>query len=316
MITCRSAAIALISGGVLGVTMPVGVHAGASVPRPAIRDAFPPTTAMYPTSSSAAAPGGSNPVRGGAVAADEVLRRPEGLINGAGAMSADLGSSGQRSWWPLLYSVLVPGAGEWSMGYKKRGAALIVAEAVAWTGYFIKRSDGLDKRHAYESFADANWTTQKWLADHPLFPGTMSIDELDRLGSQSSGSGAWPGYNPWVSKSEDKQHYYENIGKYDWYISGWSDYDPSAPTQQRDTALRDQYRAMRIASNHALDTSNRFIYLSVAARVFSVVETLLIIHSSRNPAEEQARVQDNHWRIDAAAHGIDGGHLALEYHFR
>ncbi len=215
----------------------------------------------------------------------------------------------------VALSAIVPGAGELYLGLEKRGVALMAVEAAAWTGYFVKRSDGLDKRAAYETFADRHWSLSKLLADHPLFPGTGSIEELDQLGAQSAGSGVWPGYIPWTAKAEDKQHYYENIGKYDWYIAGWEDWDATAQPPPRDTALRDEYRRMRIASNDALDASNRFIWLSVAARVFSLAETLYIVHT-RGAEVRSERVESTGWRVRAAVRPAGTSSLALEYRFR
>ena len=104
----------------------------------------------------------------------------------------------------------------------------------------------------------------------------------------------WPGYVPYVSKEDDKQHYYENLGKYDWYISGWSDWDPLANPYLEDTALRDQYRAMRQESNESLDTANEFMWVSVVARAFSMVETTIIVHNRRDA--ERARRTSPAWR--------------------
>lgn len=222
----------------------------------------------------------------------------------------------QQSYLPLLYSFLVPGAGEISMGYYGRGIALVAAEVAAWTGYVVKHSDGMDKRAAYESFADAHWTMQKWIDDHPCptLPATgRTLEDLEACGQATSGSGAWPGYVPYVSKEDDKQHYYENLGKYDWYISGWQDWDPLSNPYARDTALRDEYRAMRQSSNKALDQANEFIWISVAARAFSLVETAIIVHNRRGAADA---ANASGMALRARPRGFDGGELALEVSFK
>lgn len=222
----------------------------------------------------------------------------------------------QQSYLPVLYSALVPGLGEISMGYYKRGIALVAVEIAAWSGYFVKHGEGLDLRDEYEAFADANWGVQKWIEDHPCNVeqiGERNLENLELCGQASSGSGAWPGYIPYVSKEEDKQHYYENLGKYDWYISGWSDWNPDSDPYDRDTPLRDQYRAMRAESNGALDDANMFVWVSVAARVFSLAETAIIVHNRRG--EQSTQVDTGGMALRARPRGFDGGELALEVRF-
>jgi len=226
-------------------------------------------------------------------------------------------SSGKRDYVPLLLSLLVPGAGELYMGYTWRGIGLISLEAVAWTGYFYYHDQGMDSRSSYEAFADAHWNTQKWVDDHDyVYPNTgWTIEELEAAGRAASGSGDWPGYTPWVSKEEDKQHYYENIGKYDWFISGWSDYDPEADPLMHDTAVRDQYRAMRRESNDQLDRADTFIYLSIGTRVFSIVETILLTRPMREDRQGEG-TNESRLSLKARPRGFSGGEIALEYRFR
>lgn len=220
----------------------------------------------------------------------------------------------KQSWWPLLYSGLLPGLGEITMGYEKRGIALLAVEALAWTGYFNKHSEGMDQRDEYEAFADANWSYNKWLYDHPCTPSDSTLESVEECGRASSGSGDWPGYIPFVSKEDDKQHYYENLGKYDWYISGWTDWKETEFPYKKNTSLRTQYREMRQKSNDSLDSANQFIWISVAARAFSLVETAIIIHNRREDASGGGGGSPISLR--ARPRGYSGGELALEVRFR
>jgi len=225
-----------------------------------------------------------------------------------------------QSYWPVLYSALVPGLGELTMGYEKRGIGLILLEAAAWTGYVVNHDDGLDERAAYEAFADEHWAQQKFIDDHPLvWPLTgQDQDYLEEQGQAVSGSGGdwWTGYIPWVSKEEDKQHYYENIGKYDWFVSGWSDYDPTLDPPLAKSALREDYRAMRATSNESLDDANAFIWVSVAARAFSLVETAIIVHNRREAAGQASIGHESPFALRARPRGLQGGELALEVRFK
>jgi hypothetical protein len=254
----------------------------------------------------------------------EILTRSSSLRSGA----ADQTGSGGGKYLPVLFSALMPGLGEIYLGYKWRGAVLVALEVTAWAGYFYYRNEGLDTRSAYESFADQHWGYQKWIDDHKDGGQGFTLEELEEAGRAKAGSQDWPGYIPWVSKEEDKQHYYENIGKYDWYISGWRDWDPNFTDPGTDsgymenTPLRDEYRTMRKESNDQLDTSNKFIYLSIGTRVFSIVETLILAHRSGGSNDDgqsagvSSGVSRNQLNFRARPLGLTGAEIALEYNFK
>ncbi len=228
--------------------------------------------------------------------------------------------SKQQSYWPVLYSALVPGLGELTMGYKVRGIALMTIDVASWIGYFSLHQDGLDKREEYEAFADQYWAQRKFIDDHPLVWNNTgwTQEELEAAGQGVSGSGGpwWNGYIPWVSKEEDKQHYYENIGKYDWFVSGWSDYDPTLNPPLAKSALRDQYRDMRGESNNALDDANAFVWVSLAARAVSIVETAIIVRNRRDDGAQSSVLREQSFAVRARPRGFDGGEVALEVRFK
>jgi hypothetical protein len=221
----------------------------------------------------------------------------------------------KRTYLPVLFSFLIPGTGEIYMGYYKRGAALVGVEILAWTGYAINHDKGLDSREAYERFADAHWDYDKWIFDHRAVRDVpeddRTFDRLYEIGETTWNE--WPGFHSWHSKEEEKQNYYENIGKYDWFISGWEDWqwddvtNPDNPP--RDTPLRDEYRAMRKKSNDQLDDAQKFIYLSIAARVFSLVETVLLVRKE-DRSERPQEVQK--FTIGARATGLRSGKVELK----
>jgi hypothetical protein len=234
-------------------------------------------------------------------------------------------SGGGKSYLPVLFSAIIPGSGEIYLGYKWRGAALVALEVAAWTGYFHYRNEGLDTREAYERFADVNWNMDKWMTDHySLYPSERLYTpaQMDSMGREQP-QHEWPGYLPWVSKEEDKQHFYENIGKYDWYISGWRDYDPEDYVSgdlpdEINTDLRDQYRAMRKESNDQLETADKFIYVSLGVRVFSIIETLFLVRASDEGGNASASADEggNQLRFHAKAKGWDGGEFYIQYSFK
>ncbi len=215
--------------------------------------------------------------------------------------------------WPILLSALIPGAGEIYLGYYKRGAVIAAAEILAWTGYFYYHDKGLDGRDAYESYADENWSIDQWIDYHPdAYPLDLTFAQLDSIGKTKWGSGGWPAYHPWVDKEVDKQGYYEVIGKYDWFISGWGDFDPDEQPHQTD--MRDKYRSMRKESNDDLKTADRFIYMSIGVRVFSIVETILL---NRRSDDSQSGSVEFGEKLDLTVRprGITSTEIAIEYRF-
>ena len=211
------------------------------------------------------------------------------------------------------------------MGAYKRGVALAAVEATAWTGYAINHNRGLDSRAEFEKFADDHWNHDRWLREHiatemlGVDPNTVTLTQLfaqvDSFGQSPTYQGTWPGYHPYAPKETETLNYYENIGKYDWFISGWQDWNRGNP-QQMNTALRDEYRSIRNRSNDQLDRADRFIYLSIAARVFSLVETVLMVRGRSDSDERHAVTPSKPYSFTARSTGLASGEIAFEYRFR
>ncbi len=230
--------------------------------------------------------------------------------------SSEDGSRRTGKVWPITLSVLVPGAGEIYLGYYKRGIALVAAEVLAWTGYFHYHDKGLDERKDYENFADENWDFDRWIDWHPdAYPLDLTFAELELWGKgKPIGPDApWPAYHTYFPKETEKQNYYETIGKYDWFISGWADFDPIA--QPHDTDLRTLYRGMRKTSNDHLKTADRFIYLSLAARAFSIVEIILLTRDPGQDSVPGAAGAGSGFDLTIRPVGFTKTELALEYRF-
>ena len=62
------------------------------------------------------------------------------------------------------------------------------------------------------------------------------------------------------------------------------------------------------------DDANKFIYISLATRVFSIVETLFLVRSSEEKAAGE--VSKNHFKFQTRPLGHQGAEIALEYCFK
>ena len=210
---------------------------------------------------------------------------------------------------PVLLSAAIPGAGEIATGHLWNGLPLVAADAATWIGYAHYRNDGADLRTESYRFADRYWKEDRWQDSLAV---THWYDPSSPYNCNCS--------PPWIPKSEDEREYYENIGKYDWYISGWEDWDPANydptknPPYATDTPLRDQYRAMRGKSNDSLNRANSFVWVSVAARALSVAETAILIHKRRGDGPGGGGGAPVSLR--ARPRGFSGGEVALEVRFR
>jgi hypothetical protein len=206
-----------------------------------------------------------------------------------GGSSMDMGGGGGRSpAIPMLMSLLVPGAGEVYLGYK-RGFLQIALDAASWYGAIHYNDEGDRKADEYYAYADLHWSEGK-------LDAAYDSDDLDRPDanfqySYMVGDGTdyfdVDGYTDlplWVSVEADRREYYENLGKWDQFVFGWDDYtdprdfmdtediDIGNLDDPRTSANRETYRQMRKDSNDAYAKKDQFVYLSIAFRVFSVLQ--------------------------------------------
>jgi hypothetical protein len=158
----------------------------------------------------------------------------------------------------FLYSLAVPGAGQLVQG-EKRGFIYLAAEAAFWTGFFVLNGEGLDKRDAYEDFADEYWDYDAYV-EH--------FDENCQEDPHDPANGCRP-LAPYGS-----QEFYEDIGKYEVY---WPYWRPASEWQ----AVRDQYWQMRKDSNRDLRNARYFVTAAFLNHLVSAVDSFLSARSGR-----------------------------------
>ncbi len=243
-------------------------------------------------------------------------------------------SKKNRSGWPVLYSLILPGAGEASMGYT-RGYFMMAADIFAWTQVAKYHNEGEDLKVEYIDYADAHYTDERLVEGYD--PGSTDIER--------SGEGAiyFPSVGPifnvdgldalplYVSKEDDFREYYENLGKWDQFIFGWDDYTRASipyseydyePTLTRDdlqhpwvSKHRDIYREMRDASNDAYETRDRWLYVNIGLRVFSVIQSAYLAGILGGAPAEELEVAGHAVQIIAQPGGWNKGALAASVSF-
>ena len=150
------------------------------------------------------------------------------------------GKSSKRA---FLLSALVPGLGEWYAGSKKRGLAFLGAEAALvglWVAWKVK---GNDLEEEFRAVADEHWDPEDYIfwRDSPeskkssithALPCSSEVREMyipaRREWKDQLEAGEKPGA---LDRSAvfggcapgQIQQYYELLGKYDQFVSGWDD---------------------------------------------------------------------------------------------
>jgi hypothetical protein len=201
---------------------------------------------------------------------------------GGSSGSATIGEGGSPRGLPILFSLILPGAGEAYMGYK-RGYFLMAADIATWIGVKHYHDLGGEKRDDYMAYAEEHWSEAKlagafdpfyedeYIAGvgQDYFPDVTTYTELSL----------------WVSRQDDEREYFENLGKWDQFVFGWDDfrrpedipgYIPTGTLQDLKqpgvSERREIYRSMRVDSNDQFTKRDRLLYLNIGLRVLSVLQ--------------------------------------------
>lgn len=113
----------------------------------------------------------------------------------------------------MAASAVFPGAGQFYVNKKSIAAYIYpIIEIGLWTAYFSNNNKGDDITSKYKKYADANYARERQAKAQEslinLHPNDEDIytNTIFTLDAQNS------------------QHFYEDIGKYDKYVFGWSDW--------------------------------------------------------------------------------------------
>ncbi|MBD3220536.1 hypothetical protein GF314_04775 [bacterium] len=244
---------------------------------------------------------------------------------------------------PMLMSLVVPGAGEAFLGYK-RGYLQIALDAASWYGAIHYDQKGEDKKDEYYAYADVHWSEEKLDAaydenylDRPdaNFDYSSVVGEgADYFSTAENEINNYTQLPLWVSVEEDRREYYENLGKWDQFVFGWDDYtdprdfldtdviDIRNLQDPRTSAHREVYRDMRQQSNDYFGNRDTFIYLSIAFRMFSVLqvaylEGLLFGGDGGGPADEPEKIEIGGHEVDFIVEpmGYSRGMIAAKVSF-
>ena len=236
---------------------------------------------------------------------------------------------------PLIMSLIVPGLGQW---YNQepiwKPSIFVATEIIALTSIFYSNKRADEIRSDYQEFADKNWSLKNWWRFTQSGPDVIKNNGLyftnDSLRAMRSYIGT---HNLLINlsgdlvdefgvdflKSEDldmisnyfessdsinismvkDRHFYENIGKYDQFVGGWSDVFTDWYWEEKDvgdsieivikTPNKQYYLDERYKANQWLS----FAKFSVSAMMFNhVISGLEAVWANRNKDEENLKEED------------------------
>ncbi len=247
---------------------------------------------------------------------------------------------------PLLMSLVVPGLGQVynKDSWLKIGVfAGIEIASIASYYNFSQKADQI--RIDYEEFADDHWSLDDWVwntisfenqntsypdvtidGTHSLLihlVGQYAIDHGEYITSDSLDT-----YPDWVdvegvSVIRDRD-FYENIGKYDQFVAGWSDFDPSdVKTIEKDvgdsieilvtTDLKDEYLDMRYDSNNYLKMANYAITAIMFNHVISAIDAVFIANRNKSDKARKMKTDVGLLYDHRNRYGIGGVSLTVQF---
>ena len=262
---------------------------------------------------------------------------------------------------PLLMSLLVPGLGQLSKKESLWKPGLFFGiEIFSVAGYIYANKKAEDIRIDYQNFADQNWSLQNWYNFTQLigieklshngkaitnsmfdamkdYTGTHHITihlkgtvknalNVEFLSSDSLGLLAGylgvSEYSDLIDAVKDR-HFYENIGKYDQFVGGWSDARTDWYYEEKDvgdsieiiikTPKKQIYLDQRYDSNQWLSIAK----FSISAMMFNhVVSGLETVWSNRKKTNKLKKTKMDLGLLYSPENKLGVGGLSFRLNFK
>ena len=223
----------------------------------------------------------------------------------SGAVSASGGKISPRR--AFLYSVLVPGLGEWMAGARKRALVFFGVETITLGLWSSWKGKGNDAEDDFRAFADTSWHPENYIAwrdsrnahnssiTHAL-PCSSAVPFYVKTGRFN---GVDENDQRFSCDESEIQQYYELVGKYNQYVAGWGDLvrvsDGNLATYADVDSVENFHSDKRLSYEDQRDESNRYL-----KRASTLTGLILINHVfSAIDAARVARARSQ--GVDAAA---------------
>jgi len=187
----------------------------------------------------------------------------------------------------MLYSLLLPGLGEYALGHHDRAKVFFLAEGAIWTSYAVFQVQGSHRKDIYQEFARVNAGVAK-----------RDDDEFYRIiGNYASSDGPFSA-NEQVRR-EARANYPDDRAKQEEYYQEHA-YTGDDTWTWQSQAMLDTYQDMRDASLSAYHNSNFSLGLALANRLISVVDTGIL---AAKKSRANATTTGFRWNIEAEPSG-------------
>jgi len=262
--------------------------AGGAAASPAPAAGWPRLQALYD--------GGLTPVHGSDPAEPASMKQE--AVPGGGATTTPKGP-GKKA---LLYSLLLPGMGELSMGEKGRATGFFIAEGLIWSSFIYWTAAGNLRQDDYIEQAQLNagvGTTKE------------SDDYWKLVGQYETSSGSGAGSYEEALRREARDQYPDDPAAQDAFVA------ENLPTGDRawdwsTATLQDQYVSTRESSNQAFHNAKYSYAAAILNRVLSVIDVQLLRHKASKAALGMS-APDYRLFADTAADGT--GRVVLQRRF-
>ena len=248
---------------------------------------------------------------------------------------------------PMLYSLIFPGLGQWynksplwKIGLFSGIEVVSILSAMQWT----KEADKI--RVDYELFADNSWDLETWVYNtlnttignypdvhingtHKLtlkLSGALAEQFGTYVTSDSLEDNAHWVYTGEVSVLRDR-YFYENIGKYDQFVGGWTDCYDQTNNQQwfevyKDvgdsvetiitTPNKEEYVSQRAKSNDYLNMAKFAISAVMFNHVISAMDAIWTTQNTNRPKKTKKVKTDVGLLYDKySKYGVGGLSISL-----
>ena len=190
-----------------------------------------------------------------------------------------------------VMSALVPGSGELYLGdYLKAGIFFAVDVALIATAISYNNK-GDNKEAEFKAFADAHWSVVKY-ADYLIqHKDELGIPDDAEIPINRNGNlPPWEQIQDWSALNyaetpfshhlppHGDQQYYEEIGKYNQYSSGWDEFDPQVDGFRDVPQIMKDYAQMRGDANSAYNTASKIVIGVYINHLLSAIDAVWSAH--------------------------------------